>query len=169
MADSKTRALSRVPLFSQLSRSELEFVASRSDEVSVKAGHKLITQGSPGDSFYVLLEGEAHVDVKGKPRRTMRPGDFFGEISMLDRGLASATVTAKTDARLLVMSHAQFRDAIKASDGLLVKVLAAMGERLRADMMANEKLPPLPAGERVEKRSPSPRRGEGRGEGRERT
>ena len=57
---------------------------------------------------------------------------------MLDRGLASATVTAKTDARLLVMSHAQFRDAIKASDELLVRVLAAMGERLRADMMANE-------------------------------
>ena len=138
MADSKTRALSRVPLFSQLSRSELEFVASRADEVSVKAGQKLITQGKAGDSFYVLLEGEAHVDVRGKPRRTMRPGDFFGEISMLDRGLASATVTAKTDARLLVMSHAQFRDAIKASDGLLVKVLAAMGERLRADMMANE-------------------------------
>jgi CRP-like cAMP-binding protein len=138
MADSKTRALSRVPLFSHLSRSELEFVASRADEVSVKAGQKLITQGKAGDSFYVLLEGEAHVDVRGKPRRTMRSGDFFGEISMLDRGLASATVTAKTDARLLVMSHAQFRDAIKASDGLLVKVLAAMGERLRADMMANE-------------------------------
>jgi CRP-like cAMP-binding protein len=138
MADSKTRALSRVPLFSQLSKQELEFVASRADEVSVKAGHKLITQGSPGDSFYILLEGEAHVDVKGKPRSTLKPGDFFGEISMLDRGLASATVTAKTDARLLVMSHAQFRDAIKASDGLLVKVLAAMGERLRADMMAKE-------------------------------
>jgi len=138
MADSKTRALKRVPLFSQLSGQELEFVASRADEVNAKAGQTLIKQGTPGDSFYVLLEGEAHVDVKGKPRRTLKPGDFFGEISMLDRGLASATVTAKTDACLLVMSHAQFRDAIKASDGLLVKVLAAMGERLRADMMANE-------------------------------
>jgi len=138
MADSKTRALSRVPLFSQLSKNELEFVASRADEVSAKAGQALIKQGSPGDSFYILLEGEAHVDVRGKPRRTLKAGDFFGEISMLDRGLASATVTTKTDARLMVMSHAQFRDAIKASDGLLVKVLAAMGERLRADMMANE-------------------------------
>ena len=95
MADSKTRALSRVPLFSQLSRSELEFVASRADEVSAKAGHTLITQGRAGDSFYVLLDGEAHVDVKGKPRRTLKSGDFFGEISMLDRGLASATVTQK--------------------------------------------------------------------------
>jgi CRP-like cAMP-binding protein len=77
----------------------------------------------------------------------LKAGDFFGEISMLDRGLASATVTTKTDARLLVMSHAQFRDAIKGSDGLLVKVLAAMGERLRADMEARDKNPLRPSGE----------------------
>jgi CRP/FNR family transcriptional regulator, cyclic AMP receptor protein len=136
MSDAKTEALSRVPLFSQLSKRELEFVSTRADEVDARAGEKLTTQGRPGDSFYVLLEGEAFVDVNGKPRQTLKTGDFFGEISMLDRGLASATVTTKTDARLLVMSHAQFRDAIKASDGLLVKVLAAMGERLRADLQA---------------------------------
>jgi CRP-like cAMP-binding protein len=139
MADSKTQALSRVPLFSQLSKSELEFVASRADEVEAKAGKRLTTQGSPGDSFYILLDGDADVEVDGKPRPTLKTGDFFGEISMLDRGLASATVTTKTDARLFVMSHAQFRDAIKASDALLVKVLAAMGERLRADMQARER------------------------------
>jgi CRP/FNR family transcriptional regulator, cyclic AMP receptor protein len=139
MADSKTRALSRVPLFSQLSKQELDFVASRADEVGVKAGKTLTTQGRPGDSFYILLDGEADVEVDGKPRATLKAGDFFGEISMLDRGLASATVKAKTDARLLVMSHAQFRDAIKASDDLLVRVLAAMGERLRADMQAKDK------------------------------
>jgi CRP-like cAMP-binding protein len=136
---SKTEALGRVPLFSQLTRRELEFVATRADEVAVPAGKKLTTQGRPGDSFYVLLDGEAHVDVDGKSRRTLKAGDFFGEISMLDRGLASATVTTKTDSRLLVMSHAQFRDAIKASDGLLMKVLAAMGERLRADLSAKNK------------------------------
>jgi CRP-like cAMP-binding protein len=136
---SKTDALKRVPLFSNLSKSELDFVATRADEVETKAGKKLTTQGRPGDSFYILLGGEAYVDVDGKPRRTLKSGDFFGEISMLDRGLASATVTTKTDAKLLVMSHAQFRDAIKGSDGLLVKVLAAMGERLRSDMQAQDK------------------------------
>jgi len=136
---SKTEALSRVPLFSQLTKRELEFVATRADEITVPAGKKLTTQGRPGDSFYVLLDGEAHVDVDSKRRRTLKAGDFFGEISMLDRGLASATVTTRTDARLLVMSHAQFRDAIKASDGLLMKVLAAMGERLRADLRAKNK------------------------------
>jgi CRP-like cAMP-binding protein len=136
---SKTEALSGVPLFSHLTKRELEFVATRADEVEVPAGKKLTTQGRPGDSFYILLDGEAYVDVDGKPRRILKPGDFFGEISMLDRGLASATVTTKAAARLLVMSHAQFRDAIKGSDGLLVKVLAAMGERLRSDMEARKK------------------------------
>ena len=136
MSDPKTRALSQVPLFSQLSPGELEFVASRCDEVDVHAGRQLTTQGKPGDSFYLLLDGEAKVEVDGKPRRMMTTGDFFGEISMLDRGLATATVTTSKDSQLLVMSHAQFRDAIKANESLLVKVLAAMGERLRADLAA---------------------------------
>jgi CRP-like cAMP-binding protein len=136
MSDSKTDLLSRVPLFSQLSKRELEFVASRADEVEAPAGQTLTTQGRLGDSFYVLLHGEAEVEIDGTPRRTLKTGDFFGEISMLDRGLATATIKTRTPARLMVMSHAQFRDAIKSSDGLLVKVLAAMGERLRADMAA---------------------------------
>jgi CRP-like cAMP-binding protein len=142
MSTSKSKALSRVPLFSQLADRELEFVASRADEVDAKAGTKLTTQGRSGDSFYVLLSGEADVEIDGERRATMKTGDFFGEISMLDRGLASATVTTTTEARLLVMSHAQFRDAIKASDELLVKVLAAMGERLRADMRARDQQQP---------------------------
>jgi CRP-like cAMP-binding protein len=136
MSDLKTSALSRVPLFSKLSQRELEFVATRADEVDVPAGKRLITQGQPGDTFYVLLNGEADVVIDGNPRRTMQTGDFFGEISMLDRGLATATITTTKTSRLFVMSHAQFRDAVKANDAVLMKVLAAMGERLRADMHA---------------------------------
>jgi len=134
MSDHKIDSLSRVPLFASLSRRELEFVASRADEVDTPAGKFLTTQGQPGDTFYVLLDGEARVDIDGELRRTLVPGDFFGEISMLDRGLGTATITTTKPSRLLVMSHAQFRDAIKANDALLIKVLAAMGERLRADL-----------------------------------
>lgn len=136
MSDHKIDALSRVPLFASLSKRELEFVASRADEVDAPAGKFLTTQGEPGDTFYVLLDGEARVDIDGNLRRTLEPGDFFGEISMLDRGLGTATITTTKPSRLLVMSHAQFRDAIKANDALLIKVLAAMGERLRADLAA---------------------------------
>jgi CRP-like cAMP-binding protein len=76
-----------------------------------------------GIIFHVLLDGEADVEVDGKPRPALRAGSFFGEISMLDRGLVTATVVTRTPARLMVMSHAQFRDAIKADDNILSKVI----------------------------------------------
>jgi CRP-like cAMP-binding protein len=136
MRQSKTRALAEVPLFSHCTSSDLEFVASRADEVDVPAGRQLVRQGDPGDTFYVLLEGEADVEIDGDRRSTLEPGDFFGEISMLDRGPATATVVTRTPGRLMVMSHSQFRDAIKGSDDLLGRVLVAMGERLRADSLA---------------------------------
>ncbi len=139
MADSKLDALKRVPLFSQLTPKELRFVASRTDEVSLPAGRQLTRQGHSSDSFYVLLSGEVDVIVDGNKRATLKAGDFFGEISMLDRGVGTATVVTKTPVRMMVMSHAQFRDAIKTSDPLLVKVLSAMGARLRADLAAKEK------------------------------
>jgi CRP/FNR family transcriptional regulator, cyclic AMP receptor protein len=138
MADSKIEALKRVPLFSQLTPRELKFIASRTDEVSVRAGRQLTRQGRSSDTFYVLLDGQVDVEVDGKKRATLKAGDFFGEISMLDRGMGTATVTTKTPARMMVMSHSQFRDAIKTSDSLLVKVLSAMGARLRADLAAKE-------------------------------
>ena len=134
MSGSKIDVLKKVPLFSRCTRKELEFIASRTDEVSTAAGRTLIKQGAPADSFFVLLDGEVEVKVDGKKRATLTAGDFFGEISMLDRGAGTATITTKTPTRLMVMSHAQFRDAIKASDSLLVKVLSVMGDRLRADL-----------------------------------
>lgn len=138
MRDPKTKPLGEVPLFARCSKKELDFVASRTDEVDVPAGRQLARQGQSGDSFYLLLEGESDVEVDGKLRRTLKPGDFFGEISMLDRGPATATIVTRTPARLMVMSHSQFRDAIKSSEPLLTKVMAAMGARLRADVLARE-------------------------------
>jgi CRP-like cAMP-binding protein len=132
-SDPKARALGQVPLFARCTGKELEFIASRTDEVNAPVGTRLTCQGRRGDAFYVLLEGQVDVVVDGERRRTLGTGEFFGEISMLDRGLATATIYTRSVARLMVMSHAQFRDAIEASDSLLVKVKAAMGERLRAD------------------------------------
>ena len=99
------------------------------------AGRTLIKQGSPGDTFYLLLDGEASVEVDGQDRPSLRAGSFFGEISMLDRGPATATVATTTSAKLMVMSHAQFRDAIKGNDQLLSLVMSAMAERLRRDSL----------------------------------
>ena len=98
MADPKLQALGRVPLFAHCSKKELEFIAREGDEVEVHAGGTLTRQGRPGDTFYVLLEGQAEVKVDGKRRRLLGPGDFFGEISMVDRGLATATRSRPTKA-----------------------------------------------------------------------
>ena len=139
MGDAKTDALGKVPLFTHCTSRDLEFIASRADEVEVPAGRQLVRQGRSGDTFYVLLDGEADVEVDGRPRPPLKAGDFFGEISMLDRGPATATIVTRTPARLMVMSHSQFRDAIKGSDDLLGQVMAAMGERLRADSLARHR------------------------------
>ena len=87
MSDPKIDALGRVPLFAGSSRKELEFLITRTDEVNVPAGRTLITQGSPSDAFFLLLDGEASVQVDGRDRQPLVAGSFFGEISMLDRGL----------------------------------------------------------------------------------
>ena len=138
MADSKVKVLKQVPLFADLSARELAFVASRTDEVSVPAGKELTRQGRPSHSFYVILEGTAEVTIDGERRAILGNGDFFGEISMLDRGEGTATVTTTAPTRLMVMSHVQFRDVVKTSDAILVKVQTAMGRRLRADLSIAE-------------------------------
>ena len=135
MSDAKIEALSKVPLFAPCSRKELEFLVTRTDEVDLPAGRTLITQGRPADSFYLLLSGTATVQVDGRDRPTLEPGSFFGEISMLDRGPATATVVTSSQSKLMVMSHVQFRDAIRANEQLLSQVMAAMAERLRRDIL----------------------------------
>ena len=134
MSDPKVQALSRVPLFEACTQRELEFIAGHTDEVEVPAGKELTHQGQLGHTFYVLLDGEAEVVIDGDLRNTMHEGDFFGEISMLDQGEGTATITTTKPCRLMVMSHAQFRDVVKSNDGILVKVLEAMARRLRSDL-----------------------------------
>lgn len=134
MADEKLRALARVPLFAPCSHKELEFIAAHTDEVSVPAGKELTRQGRLGHTFYVLLQGEADVVIDGELRTRMHEGEFFGEISMLDKGEGTATITTTTPCRLMVMSHSQFRDVVKSNEGILVKVLQAMARRLRSDL-----------------------------------
>ena len=127
----KEDRLKAVPLFSRCSKRELEFLASRVDELGLPAGKTLLVQGQPTDTFYILLSGEVDVSVDGRPVKRLKAGDFFGEIGMLDRGLATASVTTTQPAETLALSQAQFRDAIKGNDALVLQVMAAMAQRLR--------------------------------------
>lgn len=129
--DPKVAAVSRVPMFANFSHRELEFLAKEMDEVDVAAGTTLTTQGKPNHTFHIILEGAANVDVDGGTVAKLGEGDFFGEISMLARGDAMATVVATAPTRLMVLSHEQFRDAVRGNEHLLAAVMEAMAERLR--------------------------------------
>jgi CRP-like cAMP-binding protein len=132
MAKTQIDELRGMRLFSGLSHADLQFLSSNLDEVSVPAGTALITEGKGNHALYLLAEGEADVAVGGQHRPTLRAGDFFGEISMLERDPASATVVTRTAARLYVASREQFT-ALKANDTVLLRLKAAMGEHLHAD------------------------------------
>jgi CRP-like cAMP-binding protein len=132
MADPKVNDLQRVGIFAHCSRSELEVLARNTDEVELPAGRTLITHGRTNDTFYLLLDGTVEVELGGREPVQRSSGEVIGEISMLDRGPATATVRTLTPIRALVMSHAQFRDAVRGQEGITVKVIAVMAERLRA-------------------------------------
>lgn len=131
MPDSKLDRLAKVPLFAKLGKRDLQHLASECDEVSIPAGKTLITEGQSTDSFFILTSGNVQITRRGKPVHRSGPGDFFGEIGMLSQAPAVATVVTEGPVEALVLSHAQFRDAIRGNDQLAMQVIAAMAERLR--------------------------------------
>jgi CRP-like cAMP-binding protein len=123
--------LRTVPLFSSCTDKELTFIASRVDEVDVPAGTTLCKKGESGGDFFVILEGKADVDA-APGNRTLGPGEFFGEIALVDNGPRTATVRSATPMRMLVLGHAQFRDVLHQNGEIAVKILRAVTQRLRA-------------------------------------
>ncbi|HXF56733.1 MAG TPA: cyclic nucleotide-binding domain-containing protein [Actinomycetota bacterium] len=124
--------LARVPIFSSLSRRELQAIARQGKEVRHGEGAVLAREGDAGLGFFLILEGEARVTVKGRFRRTLGPGDFFGEISLLDGGPRTATVTAATPVRLLGIAQWAFKRLVDQHPSMASKMLRAMASRLRA-------------------------------------
>jgi CRP-like cAMP-binding protein len=131
MADYKLDQLRRIPIFADCSKPELKILARNTDQIDFPAGRMLIVQGAHNHTFFLLLQGEVQVDVTGLPPQRLGPGDFFGEITMLAPGLATATVVTTAPSLALVMSHAQFRNAIKTNELIALRVIKVMAERLR--------------------------------------
>src|SRR5581483_270686 len=92
--DTKLADLGRTWLFSSLSRKALASVGKRADEVTVPAGKVLTAEGKPGHEFFLILDGQAVVSRGGRDIAHLGSGQYFGELSLLDRGPRSATVTA---------------------------------------------------------------------------
>ncbi len=132
MADSRVEMLRTIPLFADCDDKQRAFIATQVDEVDFAAGRDLCREGASGGEFFVILSGTADVRRQGRHLRELYPGDFFGEIALLDGGPRTATVTAKTAMRCLVLSRSQFQNVIRQNTTIAVTVLETLGERLRA-------------------------------------
>ena len=129
--DVKLEHLGRTWLFSGCNKKELGLIGRASDEVEVDAGRILCEEGKPGFEFFLILEGRAAVSRGGRKIATLRRGQYFGELSLLDRKPRSATVTSETPMQLLVLDQRQFDGIMDQVPGLAHKLLTAMAERLR--------------------------------------
>jgi CRP/FNR family cyclic AMP-dependent transcriptional regulator len=128
--DAKTELLRRAPLFANCSKKELAAISGIADEIDLKEGKELTRQGSSGREFFVLIEGTADVLKDGKKVNSLQGGDFFGEIALVHHGPRTATVTATTPVRALVITERNFKRLLEESPEIQLKVLEALAERL---------------------------------------
>jgi CRP-like cAMP-binding protein len=131
VADKAIDLISSVPLFSECSKKELRAIASAAKEVTHKQGDVLAREGDKGIGFFVIAEGTARVNVGKSSRARLGPGDFFGEISLLDEGPRSATVTAETPMTLYGLTAWSFRQLVAQNPSIAQKLLRVMADRLR--------------------------------------
>ena len=123
--------LAQVPLFSTCSRKDLQKLGKASDEIEVKQGKVLVEEGKPGHEFFLIEDGTAEVRRNNRKVATLGRGQFFGELSLLDRGPRSATVVADTDMTLVVLGQREFLGVIDEVPAMAHKLLAALAGRLR--------------------------------------
>jgi CRP/FNR family cyclic AMP-dependent transcriptional regulator len=129
----KTDLLKSVPLFEHCSRRDLARIAGITDEIAVADGKVLITEGDRGREFFVIISGEVEVRRKGRKIATLGPGTYFGEIALLSQKPRTATVTAVTPLRLLVIADRAFVDLLDTMPELWLKVARSLAERVTAD------------------------------------
>jgi CRP/FNR family transcriptional regulator, cyclic AMP receptor protein len=124
--------LKQVPLFADCSKNELNAIAHSAKEIKHREGHVIAKEGDPGVGFFLIVDGNASVSVGGKTRAKLRPGDFFGEISLLDRGPRTATVTATSPITLLGITAWTFKSLVEQHPRIALNMLKVVAQRLRS-------------------------------------
>ncbi len=127
----KVDVLKNVWLFSACTNKELSRIASLVDEAEVSAGAVLTKEGAAGHEFFAVASGKATARLRSKKLASYGPGDFFGEMSLLDQGPRSATITADTDMTLYVLDAKSFGTLIERYPAVARKILRGLAQRLR--------------------------------------
>jgi CRP/FNR family cyclic AMP-dependent transcriptional regulator len=130
--DPRVDRLRKIPLFNGCNEKQLEFIATRVDEVDVPSGKTLTEEGRSGGEFFIILSGEADVKRRGAAIAKLSAGDHFGEIALLDNGPRTATVVARSPLRCLVLSPSQFQDVLYQDSAIAVTILHSVVRRLRS-------------------------------------
>jgi CRP/FNR family transcriptional regulator, cyclic AMP receptor protein len=125
-------SLQRVPLFADLGTRDLQRIARLFKSRHFSSGETVIQEGSGGSAFFVIESGEATVFVNGRKRTTLKPGDYFGEIALIDTGTRTATVTASTDLVCWGLTYWDFKPVVQANGRIGWKLLQGMATLLRA-------------------------------------
>jgi CRP/FNR family cyclic AMP-dependent transcriptional regulator len=126
-----TETLGRVPLFKKVPKKELQRLARALKERIFPQGHTITTEGEGGVGFFVIEEGTATITRGGETVRTLGPGDYFGEIALIDQGPRSATIVADTELRCHGMTAWEFRPLVQTHPEIAWPLLETLVARLR--------------------------------------
>jgi len=123
--------IERVPLFANLSLRDLKGIAALFKERRFAPGETITKEGAGGAAFYVIESGEAEVSIGGRSRATLRTGDYFGEVALIDEGARTATITAKTDLVCYGLTYWEFRPLVQQNATIAWNLLHTLARRLR--------------------------------------
>ena len=128
--NAKVELIESAPLFAECSRKDLSEIAAIADEIDLKEGKELTSEGRPGREFFVLIDGTADVKRGNRRINKMSTGDFFGEISLITQRPRTATVVATSPVRALVITDRSFRRLLEHQPQIQGKVMSALAARL---------------------------------------
>jgi CRP/FNR family cyclic AMP-dependent transcriptional regulator len=131
VAGPSVELLQRIPLFAELEPRELDRLSSSFKERTFQAGEPVATEGEGGAGFFVIESGEAVVTVHGDERGRLGPGDYFGDIAMIDQGERTATIQAESDLKCYGLTFWDFRPIVESDARIAWPLLQAMAKRLR--------------------------------------
>ncbi len=123
--------ISRVPMFAKLARKDLKSLAASMKERTFTTGTVITEPGQSGVGFFVIESGSATVTVGGENRRTLKAGDYFGEIALIDDGPRTARITADTDVRCYGLTAWDFRPFVQAHPDVAWSLLETLARRVR--------------------------------------
>lgn len=138
MPGAPVEVLRRVPLFADLSKREAQQVARLFKERRFAEGETVVREGSGGAAFFLIDSGEATVSIGSNQRATLKPGDYFGEIALIDEGARMATITASSELVCYGLTYWDFRPLVQENGAIGWKLLQSLAKKLRDAQQGGE-------------------------------